>query len=668
MFARARSAQVAPDDWTSPPLTRVKLIWALAALAVTIAPFANDVPGWILPVVAVTMLWRYAAFVRDARLPHVALRMGWAFANFAMVFVTYRTINGLEAGTALLLLMSAMKLTETARTRDLIVIVYMSFFNVVAHALFDQQILSTLYGMLALIVVLAALLQVTRRTEPAQPQRAFSRASVLMAQALPLTLLMFVLFPRVPGPLWALPTTSSSVTGLSESMSAGEISQLLESSAVAFRVEFDDQPPPAAERYWRGPVFDQIQAGTWSSSHRGPAPTRLELAQPEYRYTVTLEPHQRTWVFGLDAPSQPTLPPGLTLNHQLQLIADKPIKERTQFRLRSHTSYRTAANGLGGMRAHFLDTSTTRNPRTRAMAEQLRAKYSDDVQLVQAVLNHFGQDPFAYTLRPPRLDGASNSDQFLFETKRGFCEHYSSSFALLMRYAGIPARVVTGYQGGERNPISGHFTIRQSDAHAWTEVWLAASGWVRIDPTGAVAPERVEKGINGALGDDESLSPLILGNGPLLSRLRFGWDAANAAWNRHILSYGRSAQRNLLRKLGLNTDAGTMVALLTATGIATLGLLALWLTLSGRRRERDPLLRAWHRFGARLARIGLARETHEGPHDYAQRVALARPDLAASVKAIAAQFGALRYGTGASEQRVQTWLRAVRAFRPQALN
>lgn len=635
------------------------------ALAVTTLPFANDVPGWILPVVFATMLWRYVAFVRNAKLPHVALRWGWALANFAMVFITFRTINGLEAGTTLLLLMSAMKLTETAHTRDLIVVVYMSFFNVVAHALFDQQILSTAYGLVALLVVLAALLQVSRRTTPARPQRALPRAGLLMAQALPLTLLMFVLFPRVPGPLWALPTTSKGLTGLSDSMKAGQISQLLESSAVAFRVEFEDQPPPAATRYWRGPVFDQIQGGTWSASHLHPTQAPLELAQPEIRYTLTLEPHQRTWVFGLDAPSASSLPRGLNLNHQLQLIAEKPIKERQRFRLRSHLSYRSAAAGLGAMRSHFLDTSTTRNPRTRAMATELRARYSDDLQLVRAVLDHFGQDPFAYTLRPPLLDAASSSDQFLFETKRGFCEHYSSSFALLMRYAGIPARIVTGYQGGERNPISGHFTIRQSDAHAWTEIWLADRGWVRIDPTGAVAPERVEQGISGALGDDEYLSPLILGSGPLLSRLRFGWDAANAAWNRRILGYGRDAQRQFMRKLGLNTSASTMVAVLTSAGIITLGLLAAWLAFGARVRERDPLLRAWRRFGAKLARIDLPRLPHEGPHDYARRVATARPDLGPSVIAIADQFGALRYGNGASPRRVETWLSAVRAFRPK---
>lgn len=632
---------------------------------VTVIPFVNDVPVWILPIVGATALWRYLALIQRWRMPHVVFRMGWAFANFGLVLVSYGTINGLEAGTALLLLMSAMKLTESVRARDLIVVVYMSFFNIVAHALFDQEILATLYGAVAMIVVVAALVQVTRRTEPTQPRRVLTRSGVLLAQAVPLTLLMFVLFPRVPGPFWALPTTSAAVTGLSDTMNAGDISQLLQSGATAFRAEFNGPMPRPSARYWRGPVFDTIEGNTWSAGDRFPYPVKVELAGDPVAYDLTLEPHQRTWVFALDVPAATGLPPNTKTSENLQLIAAKPIKERTRFRLRSYTNYRAQGDGLGRRRDRFLDVSGTFNPRTEAFARDLRARHADDEQLIRAVLARFGEAPFRYTLRPPLATGASASDAFMFESKAGFCEHYASAFALTMRYAGIPARVVTGYQGGERNPLGGHLTVRQSDAHAWTEVWLPERGWLRIDPTAAVSPDRVERGIGSALGEEESLTPLMLRNGPLLNRLRFGWDAANAAWNRHVLGYGKNAQRKLLQKLGLGVvSAATLVALLTVTGSLVLGGLAFILARSGRRVSRDPLLVGWRRLTRRLDTAGVPRLPHEAPLAYAQRVAQTRPDLAAQVQRLAEQFAQLRYGQGLSPAATTAWLQAVRAFKP----
>ncbi|MFK8016248.1 MAG: DUF3488 and DUF4129 domain-containing transglutaminase family protein [Gammaproteobacteria bacterium] len=668
MSARAGTVPLANTAWASPPITEVKLTWALVAMMVTTLPFVNDVPAWIIVLIALTMTWRYVAFRRDFKLPHVVLRMGWAFANFGMVFFTYRTINGLQAGTALLLLMSAMKLTETARSRDLIVIVYMAFFNVVAHALFDQNIVSTLYGALSLFVVVAALIQVTRRTPPTEPRRVLSRSGMLLAQALPLTLLIFVLFPRVPGPFWALPTSSTAMTGISDTMEAGNISQLLESGAVAFRAEFDDELPPSSQRYWRGPVLDTIIDNKWSAGPAAMRTANFKLGESAFRYMLTLEPHQRRWVFALDLPSANSLPPQTTLNADLELLAHNAVKQRQRFRLRSHPDFSIEEGGLGTDRRRYVNTRNTDNPRTAALAELLRARYgSNDNALIQAVLDYFGEDPFAYTLRPPPLrQNASASDQFLFGTQRGFCEHYASSFALLMRYANIPARVVTGYQGGERNPLTGHLTIRQSDAHAWTEVWLDERGWVRVDPTGAVAPERVERGINGALGDNETLPTLMLGSGPFLSRIRHGWDAVNASWNRHILGYGQTAQRNLMRRLGLDTGAGTMVAILTATCVGALGLLALWLSFSGRIRRHDPIGKQWATVCARLARIGLAREPHEGPLAYAARVADRRPDLEEPLATIANAYVAERFGPRPSSAGLSRLQKAVGDFRPTA--
>ena len=651
-------------------MTTTRLQWALFALIVTTLPFANDVPGWILPVIGLTIAWRYLAHLRRWRLPHVVLRMGWAFTNFALVFYSYGTINGLEPGSALLLLMSAMKLTESARARDLIVVVYMAFFNVVTHALYDQQIAATVYGAAALVVVVAALIQVTRRTEPAEPRRVLSRSGSLLAQALPLMLLLFLLFPRVPGPFWALPTSSRSVTGLSDSMNVGSISELLESGATAFRAHFEGPPPPPAQRYWRGPVFDQVVGNQWTAGPpETPKPMDIELGDPVYNYDLTLEPHQRRWVFALDLPAPPKgLPANTTMNQQLQILTERPIKERTRLRLRGYPNYRVDVSGSGLDRERYLDVTSTRNPRTASLARSLRAEHgTDDMAIVQSVLTRFGEAPFSYTLRPPPINTESASDAFLFDTRAGFCEYYASSFALIMRYAGIPARVVTGYQGGELNPIGRHLTVRQSDAHAWTEIWLPSAGWVRIDPTAAVSPDRVERGISSALGGSDALSPILLGNGPILTRVRLGWDAVNAAWDRHVLGYGQKAQRGLLRRLGFDGQwTATLVALLTASGTAVLAALALILAWRQTRHPRDPLLVGWRRVTARLAAVGLERAPHEPPLRYAQRVADARPDLARDIATLARQFITLRYGRGSSGDARRTWLRAVARFRPTA--
>ncbi|MEM6640781.1 MAG: DUF3488 and transglutaminase-like domain-containing protein [Pseudomonadota bacterium] len=649
-------------------MTGTGLRWTLFALVVTALPFVGDVPNWIPPIIALTVIWRYAAFVRKWPLPPAVLRMAWAVGSFFVIYYHYGTINGLEPGSALLLLMSAMKLTEATRARDLVVVVYMAFFNVVTHALFDQQILSSLYGVAALAVVVAALLQVTRRTEPVKPKRALARSANLLAQALPLTILLFLLFPRVPGPLWALPTSSKGTTGLSDSMEIGRFSELLESGATAFRARFDGALPPPAQRYWRGPVFDRIIGNVWSAAPEKPSREyNIDLLEPSYDYDLTLEASQRNWIFALDVPATPdSLPANTRLNEHLQLLADEPIKERTQYRLRAYPSYRLDAAGAALDRSRYLDVSMSENPRTERWARELRTRYTDDAELLRAVLERFSEAPFAYTLAPASLGDGSASDAFLFESREGFCEHYASSFALLMRYAGIPARIVTGYQGGERNPIGRHLTVRQSDAHAWTEVWLSERGWVRIDPTAAVSPDRVERGIQDALGAGEALPPVMLRNGPILSRLRLGWDAANAAWNRHVLSYGKASQQRLLRKLGFKTpSASTLILLLTASSGIVLGILAIALA-ARRRRARDPVLRAWHRVTHQLAKIGLPRARHETANRYAARVADERPDLAQELIRLASQFSRLRYSESASDKAELAWLRAAARFKPRA--
>lgn len=653
--------------WIAPPLTRVKLQWALGALLLAVVPFVNDVPRWIVAVTLLVALWRYVAHTAGRRLPPSWLRLGLTFGGFFLVWVNMGTINGLDGGTALLLVMAAMKLTETARSRDLVVVVYMALFLVVVHALFDQSIGATLYAGVCIVAIVAALVQVSRRTRPERPRRAMGAAGILLAQALPLTMLLFLLFPRVPGPFWALPTSGAGTTGLSDTMEPGTISNLLRSGAVAFRVEFEGAPPPAHQRYWRGPVLDVIEGRRWRTTPVGSAGSSVASRGDEIGYWITLEPHHRTWLFALDVPTEATAPRYTRLNANAELLARSPVKERRRFRIGSFPDYRIDAEGLGTSRGRFLDVSRTENPRTRDLALRWRARHADDAAVVRAALAFFNTEPFAYTLRPPLLPARAASDAFLFDTRRGFCEHYASSFALLMRYAGIPARVVTGYQGGELNPLARHFTIRQSDAHAWNEVWLAGRGWVRVDPTAAVAPERVEDGIQGALADGESLAPLLMGQGAMWSRLRHGWDAVNAAWNEHVLGYGRRAQLDLLRRLGIDRPSTTkLVAVLTVAGVLTFAALAALLGWRAQRADRDPVASAWRRFGVKLARHKVPRAPHEGPLDYARRAAAALPALAGPIQDICRRYVAERYGATPSQAGARDLAARVRRFPTRA--
>lgn len=649
--------------WSSPPLTRLKLQWALGALLLAAAPFVNDVPLWIIATVFAVAAWRYLAFVFRRALPHTIVRLLLTLIGLALVWTNFGTINGLEAGTALLLVMAALKLTETARSRDLVVIIYMAFFLVVGHALFDQSIAAAGYATLSIVVFVAALIQVSRRTAPAKPQRAFAVSATLLAQALPLALLLFLLFPRVPGPFWSLPTRVGGTTGLSDTMEPGSIASLLRSAAVAFRVEFDGEPPPPNARYWRGPVLDTIAGRRWRATPTATSSDDVLPVGDAIGYTVTLEAHQRQWLFALDIPWDISIGQYAWLNANMELIARQPVKERFQYKVRSHTRYRLAANGLGPDRARFLDTARTHNPRTQSLARSWRAQHVTDEAIVQAALNYFNRELFVYTLQPPLLPARAASDAFLFSTRRGFCEHYASSFALLMRYAGIPARVVTGYQGGELNPLARHFTIRQSDAHAWNEVWLEERGWVRVDPTGAVAPERVEDGINGALSGNESLTPLLLGSGPFLTRLRHGWDAANAAWNERVLGYSRSKQLQFLRRLGFDApSAGKLVAMLTVGSVVMFGLLSAFLAARARPRERNAAQRAYQRFCAKLAKLDVRRHSSEGPLDYAERAAQRLPKLADQIQTITQHYVAERYGAAPSAAGTRALRTLVKEF------
>jgi transglutaminase-like putative cysteine protease len=462
-------------------------------------------------------------------------------------------------------------------------------------------------------------------------------------------LVLFLLFPRVQGPLWGLPRDAfSGVTGLSDTMSPGTLSQLTLSDAVAFRVQFQGEMPKPNQLYWRGPVLWYFDGASW---HMG---LSFDSSTPSYSprgeavsYAVTLEPHDKRWLFALDLPAKTV--PGSRITADYQMLASLPVRQRVRYEMTSHTGYRLGYEGLSPLeRRRSLQLPEGYNWRARALAQNMRRAARDERDMLEQVLGMFRTQQFFYTLSPPLL-GDNPIDDFLFNTRSGFCEHYASAFVFLMRAAGIPARVVTGYQGGELNPIGNYMIVRQSEAHAWAEVWVEDAGWLRVDPTAAVSPLRVESGIAAAIPASSQLPLLARGDMAWLRQLRFTWDSIANSWNQWVLGYNPERQFWLLSRVGLDRANWQTLAmiLVAATGLITT-VLALAMLRRLSQRTRDPVAAIYARFCRKLARRGATRAPSEGPADFAERAARQLPDAASAIRAISQMYINLRYGRSGS--------------------
>jgi transglutaminase-like putative cysteine protease len=646
---------------------KLRLGWMLAALALALAPTTLRLPTWVTAAFAIAALWRFAVQQFGWRLPPGWLRLLLALGCVLGVLFTYRTFNGLEAGGALLVVMAAMKLLETRTRRDIQVLAFIGFFIVLMQLLHDQPVWSLPWLAVAVTAIALALLQGVRGGEPLPWRTATGIVLRMLAFAAPVALVLFLLFPRVPGPFWALPSRSpAGLTGLSDEMSPGNISQLIQSDEVAFRVSFAGPIPPPSQRYWRGPVLERFDGWTWRDLERLPmlnfAPV---LRGPSYRYRITIEPHGRAWLLALDYPGDwPERDAVLT--NEFQLVARERLDKVKALDIESWPEAVPEPGLSPLMRMRTLQLPADRNPRSAAFAAELRGAAPSDAAFVDAVLAHFRNEPFVYTLRPPLLSSGHPVDEFLFGTRRGFCEHYASAFTKLARAAGIPARVVTGYQGGELNPLSNRLVVRQSEAHAWSEVWLEGRGWTRVDPTSAVAPDRIELSLADALPAGERVPGGLLRDFRMLRELGQGWDALNSLWTDWVLGYGPERQFALLARLGLpGSDWRALIIGLTAFVAAVMLGLTAWLAWRLRPPPMPEALRLYRQFCVRLEKSGLARAPQEGPRDFAARVAVERPALAQAVDQVTRLYTALRYEARADDEVLLASLRReVRAFRP----
>jgi transglutaminase-like putative cysteine protease len=503
--------------------------------------------------------------------------------------------------------------------------------------LFSQALETTLLVFTGITFLFVALIaqQVGNDTTDTPVPISFLMTLVLRMYvfAIPMAMAAFILFPRF-GPLWGTADGTFGTTGMSDTMTPGSISRLVESDAIAFRVKFDQNIPPPAQRYWRVMVFGQYDGRTWRERAKHAESIALPDELNWVSYTITLEAHAQNWIPVLDLPA--AMPQIVTRpeNHLLgtaqgSFYLQRLLRERIQIQAQSHLNAVLDIQQTRSTLQPWLELPVPFNPKTLEFALRLRQRYPNDsdAQMAQRVLQLFGQQPFRYTLAPPPL-GVHAVDEFLFNTRAGFCEHYSSAFVILMRALDIPARIVVGYQGGEINRVDQYLEVRQRDAHAWAEIWLQGRGWVRVDPTAAVAPERIERGANVALPTTTGIAAGLgqfIGITPgqpifnLWRELRQYRDAVNNAWNQWVISYHREGQADLFRRMGFEQVNWrdmllSLIALLAALSLVMSGV---WFW----RRERpDPLLRLYSKFEHKLNRVGLIRESHEGPEQFQRRI------------------------------------------------
>jgi transglutaminase-like putative cysteine protease len=613
----------------------------LLALALAFAPHLPRVPVFVG--VFVFLAWGYALGMqyRGWPVPPRWLRAILALACLALVLSTYGRSFGRDAGVALLSLMLGLKAVESKSVRDMLALLFLAYFVVVTNVLYSQTLVMSAYMFFSVMAVTAALVHLHSGEPRLLPD--LRRGGLLLGQALPLALILFVFFPRLQGALWGVhDERDEGVSGFSDTLEPGSVAALSLSREVAFRVDFPGAIPGRDSLYWRGLVLDSFDGVTWFRDlpfDLVPPRTDALPAQSVF-YTLTMEPHNREWVFALDLPV--LAPRGTVLRSDQTLASLRMVRSRVRYELAAVQAPRLSP--VPGPAWTALPESG--NPKARALAGEWKNAGLSPGEMVAAALTLFREGGFVYSLRPGAAD-EDIVDQFLFATRLGYCEHYSSAMAFLLRAAGVPVRVVVGYQGGEENPMGGYLIVRQSDAHAWVEVWMDGR-WLRVDPTSVVAPQRLVTGVESFVPQGQGG---VLPEGVQALRkvgrfFQWGWDAANNSWNQWVLGFSHERQRNLWERLGI--DPATRAGAGKLAGVLAVGLCIILggvfgFMLRSRRGERDQVVFLYGRFCRKLAKLGLVRGLAEGPRDFARRIGRQRPELDPAVRSIVDAYVDLRY-------------------------
>lgn len=604
-------------------------LFLLAVIGWVVLPHVGHLPLWCSLFTAGILVWRGSLAVRSRPLPNRWWMGGLILLALGATFFTHRTLLGRDAGVTMIVALLALKTLELRARRDAFVIFFLGFFAMLTNFFFSQSLLTAAAMLLALLGLLTALVNAhmpAGRPSLAASARIAARMALLGA---PIMMVLFMLFPRF-APLWGTPGDAMrGRSGLSSQMEVGNVASLALDETIAFRVKFEAAPPPRSNLYFRGPVLTNFDGRQWTSLQgrwgllapglAGPA-ARLEVQGTPVRYEVTLEPSNRPWLLVLDAAAEAPQGTGLEafMNAELVWQSGRLVVDLLRYRAQSHLQFRHGPTLRAAVLPHYSDLPPGFNPRTAQLGQQLMREHPERPAQVQAALELLRTGGYAYTL-DPGVYGTHTADEFWFERKEGFCEHIASAFAVLMRSMHIPARVVTGYQGGEPNPVDGYWTVRQSDAHAWTEVWLEGPGWIRVDPTAMVAPGRVGTLQRLAAPQGVFAGAINAMNPTLAAQMRAAWEALNNSWNQWVLNYTQSKQLDLLRDLGFDSpsweDLGyVLLGLVVATALAG----AAWSYWD--RSQHDPWLRLLRRVRRRLRRQGLEVPAYLPPRQIATLV------------------------------------------------
>jgi transglutaminase-like putative cysteine protease len=642
---------------------KISLILSL----LVVLPHALNVPTTLSLFFIAVLIWRFVNLAYHQLKPNRWILVLFTVIGVYLVYSQHYTLLGRDAGVSLLTAMLALKLMEIHRKRDVYAVVFINFFVIITQFLYNQSFLLAGYMLLLLVCLVALLIEINKVDRSQLLLTPLKQALFIGLQAIPIAVILFILFPRLSQPLWQFGlNTNIASTGLGDRVSPGSISQLIQSQSVAFRVRFLNRVPPEETHYWRAMViwdtdgYEWFNEKTTSSLQARPLPKRF--SHP-IDYEIYPGEANKDRLFALDIPINAPVGTYLSSDHELTI---KETNKRSPFyTLRSFIDYQMAASTEEGFfRALELPDNVT--PDERELVRQWSQSSQSDVDIVQNALRYFNQQPFVYTLVPP-LYSRNPIHEFLFEGREGFCEHYASSFVLLMRLAGIPSRLVIGYLGSEHNPVGGYYLIRQSNAHAWAEVWLDELGWVRIDPTAAVAPERVRNSIppqafipgNPVLFkiDDSSLFSAALNN------LKLVMDAANLGWRRWIIGYSQERQRSLLDKLGLESlkmrEWGFLIIALIAITLA----MTMLRLLMQNRLTKDPVVSVYLNFCRKLAKSGYPRHANEGPLDYCNRLSQLNEKMSPEVMRIFQRYIQLRYGKSRKAEEIRQFRMWVRKLR-----
>ncbi|MCG6892323.1 MAG: DUF3488 and transglutaminase-like domain-containing protein [Desulfobacteraceae bacterium] len=650
--------------WGGRPGSRL-LRQVILALVVAIAPHAGRLPIWV--VAWCLLLWIWADWVerRGRAGPQPGTRIALTVAGLFGGLFLYGFSFDLDVGVGLLTIMLGLKPLEIRTHRDRMITLFLAYFLVITNLLYNNDLFMALYMFASVLVTSAVLIQINNPDGPFLSHLRLSGRILL--QALPLAAILFLVFPRLPSGLWGSPKASTGTTGLSDEIRPGSVSRLVQNQEIAFRVEFDGSIPPADRLYWRGIVFQDFDGKRWYRASRAPRRGTDPTGAQTVSYSIILEPHGQRWVFGLDIPFSDPIGSIPLADHTL--IRWRKVNATYQYRLKSYLQYRTGPlQGWERLRTRRLPPQG--NPKSRALAEQWARDFSSPQEIIDAALAFLAGNRFVYSLQVPETK-EEPIDALLFDTRRGYCEHYASAFAFLMRAAGIPSRVVGGYLGGERNPYGDYLIVRQSDAHAWVEVWLEERGWTRVDPTSVVMPARIEQGTAAALTPEERealfsnpyLGPLSKYWKPLL----FGLDLINNRWQKWVLGYDYFRQRMLYNTFGLDASRWKAVAwaVLAVAGLAALYGLFFFLRIRKRKSvHEDPVQRLYRQFCRRLSDVGIERSPHQGPVAFAKIVTSTRPDLSETVRRVTQDYVAVRYASKDPEYHLRRLKKTVRRFRP----